>query len=633
MGLLSLGTPLAWEDARELSEHVRKHGIEQFLSVWRESRDRQNDPLLWGDELEYMVVVLDHAHKTARLSLRQGEILERLNTCCMKELQNLAPEDRPKFHPEYGRYMIESTPGSPFGISASELLRVEPNMLLRRDITRQHLRDNEVPMALASYPRLGVLDTPFTEPVCELPPRGVASHSLFLPDEIINQHVRFPTLTANIRKRRGSKVRINVPIFRDVHTPTPFIDPSIPWERAEFAEDPEAKLGAAYADHIYMDAMGFGMGCSCLQVTFQARCLADARRMYDQLIPITPLLLAATAASPVYRGYLADVDCRWNIISAAVDDRTPTERAEHPLKPAEPMHNSDTGPRTLRKSRYDSVDSYLNAREWNDVDLEMNMPVKQRLMECGVDELLAEHMAHLFVRDPLVVFSENIDLDDARSMDHFENIQSTNWQTMRFKPPPHGAHVGWRVEFRPMEIQLTDFENAAYSIFLVLLTQVIMTMPVDFCMPISLVDVNMQRAQQRNAVHTQRFHFRTSAKTKEIREYTLAELFLGTPTMPGLVPLTRTYLDSLDLDSDTRRRLDEYLDFVAMRADGRLVTMATFVRDFVTQHHAYQRDSVIHDEINYDLLCVLDAIERGTQEAPTLLPSWYADRRRHAGGM
>ena len=158
-------------------------------------------------------------------------------------------------------------------------------------------------------------------------------------------------------------------------------------------------------------------------------------------------------------------------------------------------------------------------------------------------------------------------------------------------------------------------------------------MPVDFCMPISLVDVNMQRAQQRNAVHTQRFHFRTSAQTKETREYTLAELFLGTPTMPGLVPLTRTYLDSLDLDSDTRRRLDEYLDFVAMRADGRLVTMATFVRDFVTQHHAYQRDSVIHDEINYDLLCVLDAIERGTQEAPTLLPSWYADRRRHAGGM
>ena len=39
----------------------------------------------------------------------------------------------------------------------------------------------------------------------------------------------------------------------------------------------------------------------------------------------------------------------------------------------------------------------------------------------------------------------NYDEDD---MDHFENIQSTNWQTMRFKPPPPGDKIGWRVEFR-----------------------------------------------------------------------------------------------------------------------------------------------------------------------------------------
>ena len=25
--------------------------------------------------------------------------------------------------------------------------------------------------------------------------------------------------------------------------------------------------------------------------------------------------------------------------------------------------------------------------------------------------------------------------------DHFENIQSTNWQTMRFKPPPPGTRI------------------------------------------------------------------------------------------------------------------------------------------------------------------------------------------------
>lgn len=38
----------------------------------------------------------------------------------------------------------------------------------------------------------------------------------------------------------------------------------------------------------------------------------------------------------------------------------------------------------------------------------------------GIDDLLAKHIAHLFIRDPLVVFSEAIDLDDTTSTDHFE---------------------------------------------------------------------------------------------------------------------------------------------------------------------------------------------------------------------
>jgi hypothetical protein len=54
----------------------------------------------------------------------------------------------------------------------------------------------------------------------------------------------------------------------------------------------EAKAGAALTDHIYMDAMGFGMGCCCLQLTFQACHVADARRMYDGLIPIGPILVS-----------------------------------------------------------------------------------------------------------------------------------------------------------------------------------------------------------------------------------------------------------------------------------------------------------------------------------------------------
>jgi glutamate--cysteine ligase catalytic subunit len=53
-------------------------------------------------------------------------------------------------------------------------------------------------------------------------------------------------LVRNIRGRRGRKVIINVPIFKDKNTPYPFI---------ENYTDEEAKA-AAKPDHIYMDHMG-----------------------------------------------------------------------------------------------------------------------------------------------------------------------------------------------------------------------------------------------------------------------------------------------------------------------------------------------------------------------------------------
>lgn len=37
----------------------------------------------------------------------------------------------PLFHPEYGRFMLESTPGAPFSNKVSDLLTVEDNMRYR----------------------------------------------------------------------------------------------------------------------------------------------------------------------------------------------------------------------------------------------------------------------------------------------------------------------------------------------------------------------------------------------------------------------------------------------------------------------------------------------------------------------
>jgi glutamate--cysteine ligase catalytic subunit len=136
----------------------------------------------------------------------------------------------------------------------------------------------------------------------------------------------YSTLTANIRERRESKVQINMPIFKDSKTPSPFKEPSpatlsnpdldldqfilkstststisststshINGTNQHFDKSglpalpdviPDAKV-----DHIYMDCMCFGMGCCCLQVTFQACSIEEARRLYDHLAVVSPIMV------------------------------------------------------------------------------------------------------------------------------------------------------------------------------------------------------------------------------------------------------------------------------------------------------------------------------------------------------
>ncbi|KAK9452391.1 glutamate-cysteine ligase-domain-containing protein [Limtongia smithiae] len=671
MGLLSLGTPLPWHEVEKYTDHVRQHGIQQFLYIWKTKKDIKSNNLLWGDEVEYMVVSCDDEHKRALLSLRQAEILKALEENehkerLIEETNNVPLNQRiPSFHPEYGRYMLEATPGTPYTASLDELVNVEKNMNKRREIAKEHMLPQEVPLTLASFPRLGAPGQ-FTDPYC--PPTGPASRSLFLPDELINPHARFPTLTGNIRERRGSKVAINVPIFKDTNTPSPFIDRTIPLDRHIFPEDANAREGAAKPDHIYMDSMGFGMGCCCLQVTFQSTDIDEARRLYDQLTPLCPIFLALTAASPAWRGFLSDQDCRWNVIAGSVDDRTEEERGLKPLKNQRYV---------IPKSRYDSVDWYLSQSpefrpEYNDVELVIDPAIKKTLTDAGVDEQLASHYAHLFIRDPIVVFSELVDQDDTKSSDHFENIQSTNWQTMRFKPPPPDTDIGWRVEFRPMEIQITDFENAAFSTFIVLLTRAILSFRLNFYIPISKVDENMVRAQRRDAVLDEKFYFRknifaspshmhdeamtgsetssegssesfesaetnTSSPRKtapsgkvedEYALFTMNELINGKKIhydgaaddgdndvyeFPGLVPLVRSYLDSMAVDVSVRCRLNAYLDLLSRRASGELQTAAAWMREFIRGHPDYKFDSVVSEEINYDLVKAVEQLTKGEE--------------------
>lgn len=100
-----------------------------------------------------------------------------------------------------------------------------------------------------------------------------------------------------------------------------------------------------------MDSMHFGMGCSCLQVTFESQSINHARYLHDMLLPFTPLFAALSASSPIFKGKLADIDLRWTVISQSVDCRTEEER--------NPVSES-----FIPKSRYSSINHYISSHQY-----------------------------------------------------------------------------------------------------------------------------------------------------------------------------------------------------------------------------------------------------------------------------
>jgi len=222
---------------------------------------------------------------------------------------------------------------------------------------------------------------------------------------------------------------------------------------------------------------------------------------------------------------------------------------------------------------------------------------------------------------------------------------------------------------------MTDFENAAFAVFVVLLSRAILYFKLNFYIPISKVDENMGRAQERDAAASRKFYFRkevflavrsgassdTSSsgasspldgsprkKEKKLKncfpppqlpengildrlpvdeeygEFTMNEIMNGKgENFPGLLPLVDAYLNTLEIDLDNMKKIQSYLELVRRRSNGTLLTPATWIRNFVQSHPDYQKDSVVSQVINYDLLLAVDEIERGVRSAADLLPEYY----------
>ena len=113
--------------------------------------------------------------------------------------------------------MVEFIPYRQYKGYTHDLLRLERNMRLRRKRLMLALRENEIAPTVSTFPLLGALGDDGTVPPTKV--GGPITESEYIGDEIINPHPRFGTLSKNIRERRGEKVSIRVPLFRDTNTP------------------------------------------------------------------------------------------------------------------------------------------------------------------------------------------------------------------------------------------------------------------------------------------------------------------------------------------------------------------------------------------------------------------------------
>ncbi|KAJ5761975.1 Glutamate-cysteine ligase catalytic subunit [Penicillium nucicola] len=334
-------------------------------------------------------------------------------------------------------------------------------------------------------------------------------------------------------------------------------------------------------DSICLDHIEVGVGSSSLQTTFQTSNEAECRWLYDQLIPLAPVFLAMTAAVPIWKGYLVDTDVRWQRFGDIVDDRRPDEM-EH-----------------------------------------------TRLLDGDMDDQLATHFASILSRDPLVLTQDDMSHFNTSNTKLFELLHGCTWHSVRFKPPVSDSGPGWCVEFRTMEAQLTDRDNAAFAIFTYLLSRAIVALHLNFYIPIDKVGESMEFASKRNAVLDERLWFRHSGWLAESTHLprparsackekaqtrvegvdsallTADEIFNGEADhrgFPGLIPLVRYYLEYSEMPLAEQERIAPYLDVVGKRASGEMPTPASWMREFVSRHEDYRQDGYVDEKVCYDMM-------------------------------
>ena len=582
MGFLAfVEQPLTIDESQSIKRQLKRDGILQFLNLYKKFKDFENKDKVFkfGYEIELHLLKADtntNGEKNYKLQLQTKDYKK--------------PNEDFNIVDEYGAWMLEVIPSKPLDtyINGCGIYNQISNLNTK---VKQLVGDN-IPFYGPNYPKFGT--NSFKHSYSEQYIEGVNnqfSDSKYLDDKIINPHCRFTGLTKNVRERRGENPQIIVPMFQDKKTQMNEVLPN-------------EKLPGK----IHLDAFSFGMGMNSIQETFATKNVDAARWMYDQFHVLTPMMLALSAATPVVKGKLSDWDTRWKLLEMGCDDRTEAER------------------KNIAKSRYSTINYYIsndkrNTKKYNNLKHTINKSIKKfmkneaKKMDIEIDNKLLDHFSYLWVRDPLVVFPSRINISNEEMTDHFENIQSTNWNNVRFKPPPsfNDKEIGWRVEFRSMEGQLTKERAFLFIHAIQIFARMIedQTFGLNLYIPMDKANENFERAHQKDAATNQRFWFRKNIfssenDSDEYLELTLLEIFDGNNEFIGLNNLLKMFNEHSDekIKTDQKNRgciintnQTEYtFQFLTDIASGKIKTTAREIRDWIENNELYQNDSILEEE-------------------------------------
>lgn len=565
MGLLKKGEILPWNTLNRQKHIIKNRGVNQFISAFYKFNDVQTPDLAFGEELEFLLVIKDSIYK---LYCGSENVIEKNPFCAV----------------EYGRYMVEISSKDP--LRRNTILELESSVLNKL----QKINEDECKVVMMScYPNM-CFDNFFDAENIKM--RDDITYSLHFPDNAICQHKRFYSFTQNIRNRRGKKIQGYIEIMTDKNT----------------VLDETNK-------YVLIDSMGQGMGCCCLQTTIQGANLEETRHLYDMMGIMGPLLLRMSRGTPCANGKLLKTETRWDMLEMSVDCRTDQERGTNwdvSGNKTEYNYNVETP-----KSRFSPLDLFISNNKhfkdkYNDIYVPLNNDSLQRLRKNKVDEKMAKHIASLFIRDPIISY-EN---PNEELYEDFENIQSSNWRSIRFKLPSASMPEdlrGWKVEVRTIDMQGTAFENCAFVYFTFFLSRAILKYNLNLYIPISKVDSNFKRANlfirdvkdyfEKLGEDKQTFFYRSNITDSDepiIKEGTLKDIFLGTEGNEGLFKYVKQIIEE-DF-SDIKDQIMKYIQFIEDKLMNKYMSFADWIRKFVVTHDEYKQDSLISNKIVDDLI-------------------------------